>query len=90
MLYKSFCNERLKIHEKIVKENPTCDFQPWEETISKEEFINKIKTDEQFALKWGNMGPIYGMQWRHFGGKQRSTKVNDSGRANRMEKCRWS
>ena len=35
---------------------------------SKEEFINKIKTDEDFAKKWGEFGPIYGKQWRDWGG----------------------
>ena len=27
-------------------------------------FINKIKTDNEFANKWGELGPIYGKQWR--------------------------
>jgi len=34
--------------------------------LSKEQFTNKIKADETFAEKWGELGPIYGKQWRNW------------------------
>lgn len=36
------------------------------ETI--ETYIQKIKTDELFAQKYGDLGPIYGQEWRNFNG----------------------
>jgi thymidylate synthase len=35
-----------------------------QELLTQEEFINKIKTDDEFAKKWGELGKIYGKQWR--------------------------
>ena len=32
--------------------------------LTEEEFAEKIKTDNTFAEEWGELGPIYGHQWR--------------------------
>ena len=45
--------------------------------LTKEEFIHNIKTDDEFAEQWGELGPIYGKQWRSWGERKHDSISNE-------------
>lgn len=44
--------------------------------LSKEEFIEKIRTDEKFAKKWGELPRIYGEMWRKWPTRKKGRTID--------------
>ncbi len=42
---------------------------------SLDEYVEKIKNDEDFANKYGELGPVYGQQWRDFEGSDQISEL---------------
>lgn len=52
-----------------------CGFHKKSSKLSIKEFADKIKSDSDFSKLWGELGPIYGKQWRDWGGHTEKIEV---------------
>jgi len=64
--YKNYKDIKLRKHQQNdLKDSKTVKKFKF---LSQKDFEKKIIKDDDFTLKWGELGPVYGKQWKDWGG----------------------
>jgi thymidylate synthase len=58
--YTKLCSANDSVYDEWMRDNGDGTVS----MFTMDEFVEKIKTDNDFASIWGDLGPIYGKQWR--------------------------
>ena len=58
------------------------------------EFSKRVADEDEFAKKWGDLGPVYGKQWRDFFGVDQVKNLENELRTNKFSRrhiiCAWN
>lgn len=84
-------------YQNFLKQNSLEDIYPkysdaWKARMK--EYVEQVKSDPQFAERWGDVGPVYGKQWRDFNGidqlKNTIHMIKNKPNSRRMIVCAWN
>lgn len=58
--------------------------------LSYEDFLAKIQSDKKFLKQWGNLGPVYGVQWRKWPAYAEATAGKPTGSKKTVDQLGWA